>query len=131
MSGETFETHMELLGRLIFLHMKVMQCILGSFISCHLEGSGAGLGDEKSIPHFLGVCDVKEWCTSQLIHSSFQEPNSRKVEVSIKHFTWRKIVWINGIVAFPGVDEIPHGLTHKPKIIFHKTFPIQKVSVLG
>src|SRR4051812_19838636 len=90
MSGENFETHMELLGGLIFLHMKVMQCILGSFISCHLEGSAAGLGDEKSIPHFLCVCDVKEWCTSQLIHSSFQEPNSRKVEVSIKHFTWRK-----------------------------------------
>src|SRR3954466_1986392 len=114
MSGENFETHMELLGRLIFLHVEIMQGILGGLISCHLEGSGAGLGDEKGIPHLLGVCDVKEWCTGQLINSSFQEPNSRKVEVSIKLFTWRKIVWINGTVSFPGVDEVPHGLTDKP-----------------
>src|SRR3954467_5974060 len=79
MSGENFETHMELLGRLIFLHMKVVQCILGGLISCHLRGSSAGLGDDESIPHLLGICDVKEWSTSQLIHSSLQEPNAARL----------------------------------------------------
>src|SRR4051812_13985948 len=124
MSGENFETHLELFGRLIFLHVDIMQGILGGLISFHLEGSGAGLGDEKSIPHILGICDVKEWSTSQLIHSSLQEPNCGKIEMHIKHFTWCKVVPINGIVAFSGVDEVPHGLAHKPKIICHKTFPI-------
>src|SRR3954468_20999119 len=131
MSRENLETHMKLLGRLIFLHVKVVQCILCGLVSCHLKRTGAGLGNEKSIPHLLGIGDMKKWCTCQLIHSSFQEPNSGKVEVSIKHYTCCKVVWINGIIAFPGVDEVPHGFTHKPKIICHKTFPIQKVSVLG
>src|SRR4051812_9199787 len=110
MRGENFETHMELLGRIIFLHVKIVQCTLGGLISCHLEGSGSGFGNEKSIPHFFGICEVKEWCTSQFIHSLFQEPNSRKVEVSIKHFTWCKVVGINRMVGFSGVDEVPHGL---------------------
>src|ERR1041385_9262527 len=86
MSGENFETHMELLGRLIFLHVKVVQCILGGLTSCHLKRTGAVLGNEKSIPHLLGIGDMEKWCSCQLIHSSFQEPNSRSVEVSIKHF---------------------------------------------
>src|SRR4051812_21062286 len=131
MRGENFEMHMELLGRLIFLHVKVVQCILCGLISCHLKRTDAGLGNGKSIPHLLGIGDMEKWCTCQLIHSSFQEPNGSKVEMSIKYFTWGKVVWINWIKAFPGVDEVPHGLAHKPKIIFHKTFPIQKVSVLG
>src|SRR3954465_15812526 len=87
MSGENFDTHMELLGRLIFLHVKVVQCILGGLISCHLKRPGAGLGNEKSMPHLLGIGDMKKWCTCQLIHSYFQEPNSSKVEMSMKHFT--------------------------------------------
>src|SRR3954466_3226960 len=67
MSGENFETHMELLRRLVFLHVKVVQCILCGLISCNLKRTGAGLGNEKSILHLLGIGDMEKWCMSQLI----------------------------------------------------------------
>src|ERR1041385_6667197 len=101
---------MKLLGRLIFLHVKVVQCILCGLMSCHLKRAGAGLGNEKSVPHLLGIGDMEKRCTCQFIHSSFQEPNVRKVDMSIKYFTWGKVVWINWIIDFPRVDEVPHGL---------------------
>ena len=117
MCRENFETLMEVLGCLILLHMKVMQGILGSLISCHLKRVGTGLGSDEGFPKFLGICEVKIWSTSQLVHSSSQEAKNSKVEVPIKLFMGSEVVWINGVVSFPGVDEVPHCFTYKPKII--------------